>query len=40
MEDALDIVQEKAYKAYISLEILIKPLYFKTRLLRIQPTEY
>ena len=34
-EDALDIVQETAYKAYLSLTSLKEPLYFKTWLMRI-----
>lgn len=34
-EDALDIVQETAYKAYLSLENLKEPAYFKTWLMRI-----
>ncbi|MDF2881378.1 MAG: polymerase, sigma-24 subunit, subfamily [Clostridiaceae bacterium] len=34
-QDALDIVQETVYKAYISIDKLKKPKYFKTWLIRI-----
>ncbi|WP_397538590.1 sigma-70 family RNA polymerase sigma factor [Rummeliibacillus pycnus] len=34
-EDALDVVQETVYKAYLSLAQLKKPHYFKTWLIRI-----
>lgn len=34
-EDALDIVQETVYKAYISIDTLRKPKYFNTWLTKI-----
>ncbi|MEK5523009.1 RNA polymerase [Heyndrickxia sporothermodurans] len=34
-EDALDVVQETVYKAYLSLDKLKEPSYFKTWLMRI-----
>lgn len=34
-EDALDVLQETIYKAYISIEKLKEPKYFKTWITRI-----